>query len=45
VESPAQLEVLRSLDCDLAQGHLFAAAADATTIEVARSAATVESIG
>ena len=45
VETPAQLALLKSLDCDLAQGYLFAAAADASTIEVARSAATVESIG
>ena len=45
VETPAQLALLRSLDCDLAQGYLFAAAADASTIEVAPSAATVESIG
>ena len=45
VETPAQLALLKSLDCDLAQGYLFAAAADASTIEVAPSAATVESIG
>ena len=44
VETAAQLKALRSLNCDLAQGHLFAAAADPSTIVVARSAAAVESI-
>ena len=39
METQAQLEMLRSLGCDLAQGHLFAAAADASTIVVAQSAA------
>ena len=45
VETPAQLKVLKSLDCDLAQGYLFAAAADASTINVARSAAAAEPLG